>query len=89
MRKRPDEYAVRFGLTAADMQRSMQDLERLSNGAVQQQDVAKVTLTAFADRLERTVPDIARIVGQREAEKNAIPELLVALKELIDSWRRL
>ena len=89
VRKRPDEYAVRLGLTAADMQKSMHDLERLFNGAVQQQDVAKGTITALADRLERTVPDIARIVGQREAEKNAIPELLVALKGLIDSWRRL
>ena len=68
---------------------SLYGLERLFNGAVQQQDVAKVTITALADRLERTVPDIARIVGQREAEKNAIPELLVALKGLIDSWRRL
>ena len=34
----------------------------------------------------RTSP---RSSGQREAEKNAIPELLVALKGLIDSWRRL
>ncbi len=86
---RPDEYAVRFGLTAADLKKSMDDVERLARGAVQQHDFAKVTITALADRLERTVPDIARIVGQREAERNSIPDLLAGLKTLIDRWRRL
>ena len=89
MRKRPDEYAVRFGLTAAGMKRSMDDLERLFAGKVQQHDAAKVSITALADQLERTVPDVARIVGRREAEKKAIPELLDGLKTLIDRWRRL
>ena len=86
---RPDEYAVRFGLTSADLKKSMDDVERLAHGAVQQHDFAKVTITALADRLERTVPDIARIVGQREAERNSIPDLLAGLKTLIDRWRRL
>ena len=89
VRKRPDDYAARLGLTATDMQKSMNDLERLFNGAVQRRDVAKVTIAALADRLDRTVPDIARIVGQREAERNAIPELLVGLKGLIGRWRQL
>ena len=65
------------------------DLERLFDGAVQRRDVAKVTIAALADRLDRTVPDVARIVGQREAERNAIPELLVGLKGLIGRWRQL
>ena len=30
------------------------------------------------------VPDVARIVGRREAERNAMPELLAGLKTLID-----
>ena len=89
VRRRPDEYAARLGMTAADMQKSMHDLEQLFAGKVQQRDAAKVSITALADRLERTVPDVARIVGQREAEKKAIPELLEGLKTLIERWRRL
>ena len=88
VRKRPDDYASRLGLTAADMKKSMDDLKRLFNGRVQQRDAAKVSITALADRLERTVPDVARIVGQREAEKNAMPELLAGLRTLIERWRR-
>ena len=71
------------------MKKSMDDLERLFDGKVQQHDAAKVCITALADRLERTVPDVARIVGRRETEKRAIPELLEGLKALIDRWRRL
>ncbi len=89
VRKRPDEYATRFGLTAADMQKTMHDLGRLFDGSVRRQDVAKVSITALADRLERTVPEVARIVGRREAEKNTIGELLAGLRTLINRWRRL
>ena len=89
VRKRPDDYAARLGLAAADMQKSLHDLERLFDGKVQQRDAAKVSITALADRLERTVPDVARIVGQREAEKKTIPELLEGLKTMIERWRRL
>ena len=35
VRKRPDEYAARLGMTAADMQKTMNDLERLFAGKVQ------------------------------------------------------
>ena len=88
VRKRPDDYASRLGLTAADMKKSVNDLERLFDGRVQQRDAANVSITALADRLERTVPDIARIVGRREAEKKAMPELLAGLRTLIERWRR-
>ena len=71
------------------MQKSMNDLERLFAGKVHQHDAAKVSIAALADRLERTVPEVARIVGQREAEKNTIGELLSGLKTLIERWRRL
>ena len=84
-----DDYAPRLSLTPADMQRKMRDLEQLVGGAVQQRDSAKTALTTFAADLDRTVPEIARIVGQREAERNAIPELLVDLKEQVSAWRRL
>ena len=84
-----DDYAPRLGLTPADMERKMRDLEQLLGGAVQQRDLAKTALSTFAADLDRTVPEIARIVGQREAERNAIPELLVDLKEQVSAWRRL
>ena len=70
------------------MKKSMDDLEQLFDGRVQQRDAAKVSITALADQLERTVPDIARIVGQYEAEKRAMPELLAGLRTLIERWRR-
>ncbi len=86
---RKGDYAPRLGLTPADMERKMRDLEQLVGGAVQQRDLAKTALSTFAADLDRTVAEIARIVGQREAERNAIPELLVDLKEQVSAWRRL
>ncbi len=34
-------------------------------GAVQQRDAARVAIAALAHRLERTVPDIARVIDRR------------------------
>ena len=87
--QRRDDYASRLGLTAPDLERAMHDLEQLAAGAVRQRDAAKAAVGALASNLDRTVPDLARIVGQREAEANAIPELLAALTEQINAWRRL
>ena len=89
VRARTAAYADLLGQAAADLKKSMQDVESLVAGAVRQQDEAKAALGAFADRVRRTVPEIARIVGQEEARENAIPEFLVALKEQIASWREL
>ena len=52
-------------------------------------DEGKAAVGALAPDLDRTVPDVARIVGQREAEANALPELTAALTEQINAWRRL
>ena len=87
--QRRDDYAIRLGLTASDLERAMHDLEQVAAGAVRQRDAAKAAVGALASNLDRTVPDLARIVGQREAEANAIPELLAALTEQITAWRRL
>ena len=89
LHKRPDEYATPLGLTAADLKKLMLDLDRLTEGAVQQRDAAKLTMRALTNELQRTVPDIARIVGQREAQRKTIPELLTKFKTLIDRWRQL
>ena len=87
LRARPDEFAGTFGLAVADMMNMTDRVESLVEGAVQQRDTAKAALMAFARDIERTVPEIARSVGRREAEKDAIPELLLALKEQIGRWR--
>ena len=84
-----DEYAIRLGLTASDLERAMHDLEQLAAGAVRQRDAAKAAVGALASNLDRTVPDLARIVGQREAEANAIPELLASRCRRQGAWRSL
>ena len=89
LRAQPEDYAVEFGLAAAVMRTMMDQVAHLVDGAVQQRDAAKAALGAFAHDIGRTVPDIARNVGRREAEKHAIPELLLALREQIGRWRRL
>ena len=92
VRKQPDDYAARLGVTAVDMKKTTDDLERLFAGKVQQHDSAKVCITGLADGLERTVPEVARIIGRRETEKKTIPELLElleGLKTLIGRWRQL
>ena len=87
LRARPDDYASAFGLAAVDMKAMADRVIDLGEGAVQQRDVAKAALGMFAEDIQRTVPEIARIVGRREAENNAIPEFVLALKEQIDRWR--
>lgn len=89
IRRRPEDYANRLGLTAADLERTMRDVQRFVEGAVRRPDEAKAAVGALASDLDRTVPDLARIVGQREAEANPMPELTAALTEQINAWRRL
>ena len=89
IRGRPDDYAIRLGRTASDLMRTMHDLEQLAERAVRRRDAAKAALGALASDVGRTVADLARIVGHREAEVNAVPELLEDLTEQIDAWRRL
>ena len=89
LREQAEDYAARVGLPVAEMKSKMAALEGLVEGAVKKQDAAKTTLGVFADKVAMTVPEIARIVGHREAEKNSIPELLVDLKGQIDRWRRM
>ena len=89
MRRRPEQYAATFGLAVPDMERMTDRMARLVEGAVQQRDAARATLGTFAEEIKRTVPGIARIVGKRETERDAIPELVIALKEQIGRWRNL
>ena len=89
LQQRRDEYATRLGLAAADIERTMHEFTQLAGGAVRGRDEAKLALGAFAGMLNRTVPDVARIVGQKEAEDGRIAEFLVELKDQITAWRQL
>ena len=87
LQARPNDYAGRFGLAVADMTALTQRMMNLVQGAVQGRDEAKTALWAFAEEIRRTVPEIARTVGMKEAGINAIPELLAGLEEQISRWR--
>ena len=87
LRARPNEFADTFGLAVDDMEALTDRAARLGEGAVKQRDAAKAAVEIFADDIQRTVPEIARSVGKREAENKAIPEFLVSLKEQIGRWR--
>ena len=89
LRARPDVFAGMFGLAEADMRKMTVQAEKLGEGAVKQADAAKAALGIFAADIQRTVPEIARIVGRSEAESNAIPELKRGLEDQINLWRRL
>ena len=87
LRARPEDYADTFGLAVVDMDAMTARLMNLCEGAVQQRDAAKAAMGIFADEIQRTVPEIARIVGRIEAKRNAIPECVLMLKEQIGRWR--
>ncbi len=84
---RPGDFAEALGLRVTDMRAMTGKLANLVEGAVQQRDESKAALGAFADEIKRSAPEIARMVGRREAKNSAIPELVLALKEQIDRWR--
>ncbi len=89
LQSRPDEYATRLGLSVSDIERTMQEFAQLAGGAVHGRDEAKSALGAFAATLNRTLPDVARIVGQKEAEDGRVDEFMVELREQIGAWRQL
>ena len=88
LRARPDKFAGMFGLAGADMRKMTVQAEQLGEGTVKQPDAAKAALGVFAADIQRTVPEVARVVGRSEAESNAIPELKRGLEEQINHWRR-
>lgn len=89
LRSRPKEYAKKLGLSVVDLERTMQEFSQLAGGAVHGRDEAKTALGAFVATLNRTVADVARIVGQKEAEDERVAEFVVELREQISAWRQL
>ena len=89
LRENPDDYADRLGARAPDLESAMSELARLAEGAVKRRDAARTALGSLAAMLHREVPEIARVVGRREAEKNSMAEFLIGLREQIGMWRKL
>ncbi len=85
LRTRPNDYEDKVGLAVVDMTVMIGKVANLVEGAVQQWDEAKAALRVFANDIDQRIPDIARSIGRSEAT-NAIPELLVGLREQIDRW---
>ncbi len=91
LQRNTQDYADLLGLTPSDMERQMQDVAKMMEGAVRQQHLAKANLDAFASEIGRRISEVGRIVGRVEAERRGegIAELLVQLEEQINDWRRL
>lgn len=88
----PDDYAPLLGMTVSVMRARHREIEQLFEGRVRNRaDSAKGALEAFCNALERMVPDVARLVGRREAERgggDGMAAFVGQLKEQIEAWRR-
>lgn len=91
LRRRGNVYAPSLGLSEEDMDRRMADIDQMMEGMVQQGDLSKAVLDAFATKLNQMPAHIARIVGRRETEDHQphLAEFLVPLEEQITAWRQL
>lgn len=92
LKRTPDDYAPLLGTTEPAMRASLREVEQLFEGRVQRRaDAAKGALEAFCNGLERTAPDMARLVGRREAERGGgegMAAFVASLEEQIEAWRR-
>lgn len=85
-----DDYAPLLGIPSADIEQRMRSIRQMVDGAVRQQDPNKVALEELAREINRTAPDIARIVGQHEAQREhgKATAFLTQLEEQINAWRQ-
>jgi hypothetical protein len=86
-----DDYAPLLGLEPQDMERRMHEISQTFEGALGSQKYKDKGMTeTFSHPINRTVPDVARIVGRREAERphGEVSTLLVQMEEQINAWRQ-
>ena len=84
-------YASELGINDNHLARRIAEIDQTIEGSLKQQgERAKYALQVFADELNRSMPEIARIVGRLQSEKynRQMSEFLVPLKEQINLWRR-
>ena len=88
-----ETYASEFGLPANALDQRLSAIEQTFSGdpTVRSQDIPKAKLAILADELNRSAPEVARIVGKLETEQNGktISEFRIGLEEQINSWRQL
>ncbi len=89
LRAHPAIYRELFSLP--DIEERMESIAQTLAGAVGSDDSDKARLTALAAELKRTLPDVARSVGRREAKDRSgtLAGFLVPFAEQIREWRRL
>ena len=83
-------YANELGININDLARRMGEIDRTIEGTLKKPgERAKYPIEALADELNRSVSEIARIVGRLQSEKYSrqMSEFLVPLKEQINLWR--
>lgn len=91
LEKNKELYANELGININDLSRRMREIDRTIEGTLKKPgERAKYPIEALADELNRSVPEIARIVGRLQSEKynRQMSEFLVPLKEQINLWRR-
>ena len=93
LRERAAEYQTHLGMSEADIRAQMREAEQVMAGSLRMQpgDTAKLRVGALARRLGRSVSDLARIVGRREAEMESyeISDLVRGFQDRIALWRRI
>ena len=85
------EYANLLGVSSSDLEYMIRSFGLLAAGAVAQRSgTAKIAIEALAGELDRTVADIARIVGQHEARARHgdVIVLLTQIERKISDWRQ-
>ena len=90
LRDQINQYSDILGLSVLDMRNRIHEIENVFGGSVQSNEVEKQAFHAFAEELNRTGKDIARIVGRTEADANRgdMARFRVELQEQIDAWRQ-
>lgn len=90
LESRREDYAAALGISAAALEQRMRGIAQLTAGMVRQQDANKVAVEELARELDRTVPEIARQVGHREAlrRRSDATVFLTQLERQISAWRR-
>ena len=92
LKRTPEDYAPLLGMTEPAMRERLREIEQLFEGRVQHRaDSAKGMVEAFCNELERMPPDVARIVGRREAKHGGgggMAAFVGHLEEQVDAWRR-
>jgi hypothetical protein len=90
LESRREQYSETLGMTNTDMEQRMRLIKQMAEGAVKQSESGKIALEAFAQEVDRTVPDIARIVGQHEARRQHgdAAAFLIHISDQITAWRQ-